>query len=156
MRAVPVIAVLVMIAAPAVAQGTDVEREACTEDAVKLCSDTIPDIPKTTACMKAHADELTPRCRAIVASKPDRPERAQRVERETPLYRPRRVEREAPLPDDGDVSGARRYLYLTPDGEPAEAAAPSDRARARARIGRLCDDDQIDPETCELTERALR
>ena len=57
-------AVLVTAMAPvaALGQGTEEQQQACTPDAVKLCSDTIPDIPKTTACMKAHFAQLSPRC----------------------------------------------------------------------------------------------
>lgn len=49
---------------PARAQGTEEQQEACAPDAFKLCQKTIPDIPKTTACMKAHVAQLSPRCRA--------------------------------------------------------------------------------------------
>ena len=61
------IAVLAAVGLPgvALAQGTAEQQQACTPDAVKLCSDTIPDIPKTTACMKAHFTQLTPRWLAI-------------------------------------------------------------------------------------------
>ncbi len=61
----PLAVLLVALAGPALAQGTDEQREACTPDALKLCSDTIPDIAKTTACMKAHEAALSPRCRAV-------------------------------------------------------------------------------------------
>lgn len=44
------------------AQGTEEQQQACTPDALKLCSDTIPDIGKTTACMKSHYAQLSPRC----------------------------------------------------------------------------------------------
>ncbi|MCX8253503.1 exported protein of unknown function [Beijerinckiaceae bacterium RH AL1] len=56
---------ILALAGPASAQGTDEQREACTPDALKLCSDTIPDVAKTTACMKAHEAALSPRCRAV-------------------------------------------------------------------------------------------
>ena len=54
---------LVLASAPAWAQATAEQQQACAPDALKLCSDTIPDIPKTTACMKAHVADLSPRCR---------------------------------------------------------------------------------------------
>lgn len=61
-----VVTVLALALAPfaAFGQGTDEQQQACAPDAVKLCSDTIPDIPKTTACMKAHFAQLSPRCQS--------------------------------------------------------------------------------------------
>ena len=58
------LAALALFAAPVAAfgQGTEEQQQACTPDAVKLCYDSIPDIPKTTACMKAHFSQLSPRC----------------------------------------------------------------------------------------------
>lgn len=53
---------------PARAQGTEEQQEACAPDAFKFCQKTIPDIPKTTACMKAHVADLSPRCRAAFDS----------------------------------------------------------------------------------------
>ena len=53
-----------VMSATARAEVTDEQQEACTPDAIKFCSNTIPDIPKTTACMKSHFPQLTPRCRA--------------------------------------------------------------------------------------------
>jgi hypothetical protein len=34
------------------AQGSDAARQACTPDAMRLCSDVIPDVARVTACMK--------------------------------------------------------------------------------------------------------
>lgn len=53
---------LLIMPAAAFAQGTEEQQQACTPDALKLCSDAIPDIGKTTACMKAHYSQLSPRC----------------------------------------------------------------------------------------------
>ena len=60
------LAVLGLTLAPAMAraQGTAEQQQACTPDALRLCSAEIPDIPKTTACMKAHLGQLSARCRA--------------------------------------------------------------------------------------------
>ncbi len=44
------------------------QREACTPDALRLCSSEIPDIGRVTACMKVNRDKLSPRCQAAVAS----------------------------------------------------------------------------------------
>ena len=64
-RLLPTAALLLGLAGPVHAQGTAEQREACTPDALKLCSDTIPDVAKTTACMKLHEAALSPRCRAV-------------------------------------------------------------------------------------------
>ena len=41
-------------------------RQACTPDAMRLCSDYIPDVPKITACMKAKQSQLSEPCRAAM------------------------------------------------------------------------------------------
>ena len=111
-------AVLALAAAPVAAfgQGTEEQQQACTPDALKLCSDTIPDIPKTTACMKAHFSQLSPRCqtafgeatggaktKAAAVRKPEPAPRAKvatRAERRLPEREARapRRERESALP----------------------------------------------------------
>lgn len=49
------------------AQGSDAEREACQGDAVRLCSEFIPDVTKITACMKKNSAQLSPPCRLVMA-----------------------------------------------------------------------------------------
>lgn len=44
------------------AQGTPEARQACAPDAVRLCSEFIPDVPKITACMKKKHRELSKEC----------------------------------------------------------------------------------------------
>jgi hypothetical protein len=46
---------------PAVAQSA---REACTSDAFRLCSDAMPDVAKTKACLARNRASLSPVCRA--------------------------------------------------------------------------------------------
>jgi len=46
----------------AAAQGSPEERQACAPDAVRLCSEFIPDVPKITACMKRKHRELSQDC----------------------------------------------------------------------------------------------
>jgi hypothetical protein len=48
------------------AQGSDAARQACTPDAMRLCSDVIPDVARVTACMKANSSQLSPGCRVFV------------------------------------------------------------------------------------------
>ena len=38
----------------------------CTGDAMRLCSDEIPNIPKITACMFKHRSELSAGCRSVM------------------------------------------------------------------------------------------
>jgi hypothetical protein len=42
-------------------------QQACTPDAMRLCNDTIPDVAKTTACMKAKRAQLSQECRVAMA-----------------------------------------------------------------------------------------
>jgi hypothetical protein len=49
------------------AQGSDAARAACEPDAVRLCSDVIPDVAKVTACMHAKSAELSAACRLAMA-----------------------------------------------------------------------------------------
>ncbi len=51
----------------AAAQGTPEERQACTPDAMRLCSDFIPDVPKITKCMTAKHAQLSKECRLAMA-----------------------------------------------------------------------------------------
>ena len=38
-------------------------REACTHDAFRLCSDTMPDVAKTKACLARNRASLSPLCK---------------------------------------------------------------------------------------------
>ena len=48
------------------AQGSDAARQACTPDAMRLCSDVIPDVARVTACMKAKSSQLSQACRVAM------------------------------------------------------------------------------------------
>ena len=52
----------------AAAQGSDAERQACTPDAMRLCGDVIPDVPKVVACMRAKRAQLSQACRVAIAA----------------------------------------------------------------------------------------
>jgi hypothetical protein len=41
-------------------------RQACTPDALRLCSDAIPDVSKVKACMQAKSSQLSEPCRAAM------------------------------------------------------------------------------------------
>jgi hypothetical protein len=51
----------------AAAQASDEVRQACTPDAMRLCSEFIPDVPKITACMRAKHSQISALCRRAMA-----------------------------------------------------------------------------------------
>jgi hypothetical protein len=52
------------------AQGSDAARQACTPDAMRLCSNVIPDVARVTACMNAKYSQLSPACRVAMRGAP--------------------------------------------------------------------------------------
>jgi hypothetical protein len=50
------------------AQASPEVEQACTPDAMRLCSDAIPDVVKVTACMTAKYSQLSQPCRAAMAT----------------------------------------------------------------------------------------
>ena len=56
------LAVLATVSTASAQQYTSEEAQACTPDAVKFCSDTIPDVGRTAACIRANFAALTPAC----------------------------------------------------------------------------------------------
>jgi hypothetical protein len=65
-----VASILFAVPGHAIDQGTPEQRQACAPDAMRLCSDFIPDVPKITKCMKAKRAELSEACRRAMAHKP--------------------------------------------------------------------------------------
>lgn len=51
---------------PALAQGTDQEREACTPDVFRLCGAYIPDADQIVACLRANPNQLSHACYAVM------------------------------------------------------------------------------------------
>jgi hypothetical protein len=47
---------------------TPEQQQACSDDAIRLCSADIPDVDRITACMIRKQDQLTPGCRAYFKS----------------------------------------------------------------------------------------
>jgi hypothetical protein len=70
-RRLPVIGAMVLLPAllsapfisPAAAQSPEV-RQACTNDAFRLCNRFIPDVERTKACLFRYRASLSPICRA--------------------------------------------------------------------------------------------
>ena len=48
------------------AEGSPDAQQACSADAMRLCSDVIPDVPKVTACMSAKFSQLSEPCRVVM------------------------------------------------------------------------------------------
>jgi hypothetical protein len=52
--------------APAAAQGTPEQQQACTPDVMRLCSAFVPDVAKITVCMNRNRASISPACRAAL------------------------------------------------------------------------------------------
>lgn len=128
---------------PAHAQGTQEQQDACAPDAFKFCQATIPDIPKTEACMKAHFGQLSHRCQVVFGDVTGG------ESKKAPAANARGEER-APAP----VAAAPREDRDDPGSEYATPETPT-RAYA-AQIRAYCRDGLIDPFTCQNTLGALR
>jgi hypothetical protein len=63
----------------AAAQASDEARQACTGDAMRLCSEFVPDVPKITSCMMRKRAQLSRECRVAMAHEHMRYRRAGRV-----------------------------------------------------------------------------
>src|ERR1700720_1008574 len=49
--------------APAAAQGTPQQQQACTPDVMRLCNQFIPDVAKISACMSRNRANISQACR---------------------------------------------------------------------------------------------
>ena len=56
---------LAMLSTAAVAQTAE-DQQACMDDAFRVCSATIPDRARTTACMVANKARLSPACQTVM------------------------------------------------------------------------------------------
>ena len=50
---------------------TSEQQQACTPDAMRLCSAYIPDVDSITACMNRNKSQLSPACRAFFRPGPE-------------------------------------------------------------------------------------
>jgi hypothetical protein len=64
--AVPAALLLIYLGAAAAQEGTPEARQACAPDAMRLCSEVIPDVAKITKCMIARYRELSEPCRLVL------------------------------------------------------------------------------------------
>ena len=135
LAALALAAAIALASPPARAQGTEEQQEACAPDAFKLCQATIPDVPKTAACMKAHFAQLSPRCKVVF--------------------------NEATGGDQADAPATARGEAVSPpaDAAPEEDAATPERVPGlhsyEAQIRGYCRQGLIDPFTCRNTLDAL-
>ena len=141
-----------LAAASALAQGTPEQREVCAPDALKICADTIPDVSRTTACMRAHRSELSARCQAVFEDMPAKtPTRVARslpptrpeVLRQPRMAHPPRRDRVAAI---APVRPMHRHVVLHDDRDTREA---------RRVIGRLCGTNVLNADTCSFMGRML-
>ncbi|CAN5150356.1 hypothetical protein BH10PSE10_BH10PSE10_15180 [soil metagenome] len=62
-KAIALCGAAALLVSSAHAEGTPEQRRACRKDAMTLCREFIPDVPKITACMEAKKAQLSPLCR---------------------------------------------------------------------------------------------
>ena len=154
---------LALIALPARAQGTPEQQQACAPDAIRLCQDTIPDVGRTTACMRVHRAELSPRCKVVfdaaepAATKP-KVARAPKVE-----HAPPKVAKVAARPASRETKVSRPHPHVAAAMPPhqtvrhhvAALRGDADTREARRVIGRLCGHGVIDPKTCGFMSQMM-
>ena len=58
--------VAISLGAALAQQGSAEQRQACAPDAMRLCSDVIPDVPKITKCMIAKYRQLSVPCQVAM------------------------------------------------------------------------------------------
>jgi hypothetical protein len=57
------------VTGPASAQPVANAEQACTPDAMRLCSEFIPDESKITACLRKNRRALSPECRKVFSGR---------------------------------------------------------------------------------------
>jgi hypothetical protein len=76
------VAFLVLLQAPASAQGTFAQREACTPDAFRLCMNAMPDPHQVEMCLRASGRRLSQPCYEVFyPPQNDQPQHASRQQR---------------------------------------------------------------------------
>ena len=55
-----------LLAGAASAQGTARQRDACTPDVFRLCSNDIPDVQRIVSCLNRHKASLSKDCRMVM------------------------------------------------------------------------------------------
>jgi hypothetical protein len=57
----------ISFAAPALSQSEAEYQQACQDDALRLCSEHVPDHAKIKSCLLAHKKAISPACRSLVS-----------------------------------------------------------------------------------------
>ena len=106
-------------------------RDACTHDAFRLCSNAIPDVGRTKACLARHRNSLSPRCQTAFGGRstherspqrtaqersPERSAQERSPERSAQERSPERSAQEpspqSSAPERHHSTHARRYGYV--------------------------------------------
>jgi hypothetical protein len=82
------------------AEGSEAARQACTPDAMRLCSEFMPDQAKVKSCMLSKRSQLSEACQLAMGAKPAKRERSARGEPHHHHYHHRRYCNDSD--DDGD------------------------------------------------------
>jgi hypothetical protein len=64
-------AILVSMLPAASRAYTPEQQQACSDDALRLCSSEVPDIDRITVCMIRNKSQLSPRCRVFFKPEPE-------------------------------------------------------------------------------------
>jgi hypothetical protein len=103
------------------ALGTKAERQACTPDAVRLCSQHFPTVGKVVSCMRANRSNLSAACRAVM-TKHESPSRQNVAEssdrRSARSTRSSRSHRRDVAETRTTSRSSRSHRYETADSEP--------------------------------------
>jgi hypothetical protein len=82
------------------AEGSEAARQACTPDAMRLCSEFMPDQAKVKSCMLSKRSQLSEACQLAMGAKPAKRERAERGEPHHHTYHHRRYRNDCDDSDD--------------------------------------------------------
>ncbi len=83
------IGLFAFIQTPALAQGTDQEREACTPDVFRICSAYIPDADRIVACLRGNPDRLSAACYGVLYPQQQTTSLRRPMQRPAPADQPR-------------------------------------------------------------------
>jgi hypothetical protein len=72
--------ILAVSMGPAAAQGTPEQQQACQPDAMRLCSEFIPDVPTITQCMVRKRVMLSRECKAVFGKPAPRQQQRRRTD----------------------------------------------------------------------------
>ncbi len=173
LAATAALAAVAMVSTASAQRYTQEEAQACTPDAVKFCSDTIPDVGRTAACIRANFSSLTPACKeAFMAARPPAAAPAPAPE-QAPAPAPVTQAAAAPPapavpagPDllGPDLLGANLFAAPAPAPVAPRVAHRHDRhivresrdtRHARHALARACATGYVSADVCQFTARLI-